>query len=320
MRSTHRASAARRFRVRVPATSANLGPGFDCMGIALTLFNEMNVEVGVPFAVEVTGESSRLLPSDRSNAVVAAMDTLLAKVGSQRVPTDWKLVCHNRIPVGAGLGSSASAIVGGLLLANALLEQYDPDKALARTELIQLATEMEGHPDNVTPAFQGGGCLSCPDDTGYRTIPLPVPEHLHFVVAVPYFTLLTEESRRVLPQQVERADAVYNVAQAARLTLALSTGDLSILKGGFGDKLHEPYREALIPGYADVRKSALRAGAMTTTLSGAGPSILAWCDDERVAWRVADQMTLAWREHNVPCRSEVFTVAREQTVATEVLA
>ncbi len=302
-----------RFQVQVPATSANLGPGFDCMGIALTLYNDMAIEVGVPFAVELFGESSNLLPTDRSNAVVLAMDTLLNRVQSDRVPREWKVVCHNRIPVGAGLGSSASAIVGGLLLANALVSYFDPPRALSRADLLKIATEMEGHPDNVAPAFEGGGCLSCPDDQGHRTIPLPIPMNLHFVVAVPYFTLLTEESRRVLPQNISRRDAVYNVAQASRLTLALATGDLSLLKGGFGDRLHEPYRKALIPGYADVRRSALQAGAITTTLSGAGPSMLAWCDDEKVAWRVADQMTLAWREHNVPCRSEVFSISRQPT-------
>ncbi|MBX5436473.1 MAG: homoserine kinase [Alicyclobacillaceae bacterium] len=301
-------------RVRVPATSANLGPGFDCMGVALELFNEMSVEVGSPFAVDIAGESAHLLPTDRSNAVVRAMDALLERVGSRRVPSDWRLRLVNRIPVGAGLGSSASAIVGGLLLANALVEHFDRERALSRRELLEMAIAMEGHPDNVTPALQGGACLSCPDERGVRTVHLPVPDHLRFVVAVPYFTLYTEDSRRVVPDVVSRADAVYNIAQAARLTLALSTGDLSLLRGGFGDKLHEPYRQKLIPGYEEVRRAAIRAGAIAITLSGAGPSVLAWCDEEGAAWQVADQMTLTWREHGIPCRTEVYRACRQETV------
>jgi homoserine kinase len=293
--------------VIVPATSANLGPGFDCMGLALSLFNEITVETGVPFSVEIEGESAGLLPRDRSNTVVAAMDTLLDLVQSPLVPRNWKVKCKNQIPVGSGLGSSASAIVGGLLLANALVEWFHPERRLSPAEVLRLAIEMEGHPDNVTPAMLGGGCLSCADGAEVRTFPLPIPDHWRFVIAVPFFKLMTEESRRVLPKAVNYRDAVYNVAQAARLTLALATGNLSLLKGGFGDRLHEPYRESLIPGYEDVRRAALQAGAVATTLSGAGPSILAWCEDQGTAWQVADQMTLAWREHNVPCRCDVLT-------------
>jgi homoserine kinase len=282
------------------------------MGVALSLFNEITVETGVPFSVDIEGESAGLLPRNRNNAVVAAMDTLLDRVQSSLVPRDWKVTCKNQIPVSSGLGSSASAIVGGLLLANALLEWFEPEKRLSTAELLRLAIQMEGHPDNVTPALLGGGCLSCPDGDEVRTFPLPIPDDWRFVVAVPFFALKTEESRRVLPRTADYKDAVYNIAQAARLTLALSTGNLSMLRGGFGDRLHEPYRQSLIPGYEEVRRAATRAGAVVTTLSGAGPSILAWCDDPRTASQVADQMTLAWREHNVPCRCDVLTAWKSQ--------
>lgn len=305
-----------RLSVRVPATSANLGPGFDCMGLALQLFNQFELTTGHPFALELEGESASLLPTDRSNVVVETMDRLFDTVGSTKAPRAWQLKMVNRIPVGSGLGSSAAAIVGGLLLANELLALFDPDRALTAQGLLQLATAIEGHPDNVTPALQGGACLSCPDGNAMHTFAIPIPTSLHFVVAVPYFALYTEESRKVVPQQLARADVVFNVAQAARLTLALTSGNLSILRHGFGDKLHEPYREPLIIGYAEVKKAALRAGALAVTLSGAGPSMLGWCDEEHVAWQVADQMTLAWREHGIPCRAEVY---QAQPTPTQVI-
>ena len=313
---THR--DRRRFEVSVPATSANLGPGFDCMGIALQMYNDIELETGVPFEILIEGEAAHLLPTDRSNAVIVAIDRLLDEIGATRVPRDWRVRMVNRIPVGSGLGSSASAIVGGLVLGNALAQAFQPECAISTADVLRIATDMEGHPDNVTPALLGGATLSCPDDIGTHTFAVPIPSHLHFVVAVPYFALYTEESRKVVPTSFPRSAAVFNAAQSARLILALTTGNLSLLRGGFGDKLHEPYREPLIPGYADVKRLALHAGALAVTLSGAGPSMLAWCDEEHKAWEVADQMTLAWREHGIACEAHVFQPVASPTVVREV--
>lgn len=303
-----------KFRVRVPATSANLGPGFDCMGLALDVYNEMSVETGRPFSIEITGESANLLPTTRENAVVQAMEALFARISGPEVDREWRLTLDNHIPVASGLGSSASAIVGGLLLANELVTAAG-GQPFTRRELLDLAVELEGHPDNVAPALTGGASLSYVDENGTHTIGIPVPEKLCFVVAVPYFTLHTEQSRTVVPSTVSRADAVFNIAQASRLTLALCTGNLELLRGGFADRLHEPYRRSLVPGYDDVRHAALRSGALALTLSGAGPSLLAWCTDEVVAWQVADQMTLSWREHGIPCRTEVYQPCLTETAA-----
>lgn len=275
------------------------------MGVALNLFNEMSIETGHPFSIEIEGESASLLPKNEQNTVVGTIFQVLQRVGATRVPREWRLRLVNHIPVASGLGSSATAIVGGILLANALLLQFEPERAMSEAEQLSMAAELEGHPDNVTPAMRGGACLSCVEPEGTQTFTLPVPEHLWFVVAIPSFMLPTEESRHVVPQQVARRDAVYNIAQASRLVLALSTGQLEILQGGFGDRLHEPYRRPLIPGFAEVHKAATKAGALTTTLSGAGPSILAWCDAEAVAWKVAQAITVAWGEHKVPCRTEI---------------
>ncbi|MCL6516096.1 MAG: homoserine kinase [Alicyclobacillus sp.] len=302
-----------RFRVRVPATSANLGPGFDCMGLALALCNEMELEPGPVFSVEVEGEGAALLPRDRTNAVVQAIDRLLDETPGANVPRSFRLRLFNGIPVAAGLGSSASAIVGGLLLGNALIAHYAPELRWSRQQLLDLAVAMEGHPDNVTPALLGGAWLSVPDERQSRSFALPLPHELVFVAAVPNFPLRTEDARRVLPASVPREDAVWNTAQAARLTLALSTGQLDLLKGGFGDRLHEPYRRRLIPGCDAVRQAAIRAGAITTTLSGAGPTLLAWCTDEGSASQVADEMTLAWREFNIECYAYVLQPRRAET-------
>lgn len=299
--------------VRVPATSANLGPGFDCMGIAIDLFNEMSVETGQPFSITITGESASLLPTTRENAVVQAMEVLFERAGCTNIRPDWKLTLDNHIPVASGLGSSASAIIGGLLLGNELVADAG-GQPLSRRDLLEVAVELEGHPDNVAPALMAGACLSYMDEHGTHTLAVPVPQALCFVVAVPYFTLHTEESRTVVPSMVSRVDAVFNIAQAARLTLALCTGNLELLRGGFADRLHEPYRRSLVPGYDDVRHAALRSGALALTLSGAGPSLLAWCTEESAAWQAADQMTLSWREHGIPCRAEVYRPCLEETV------
>lgn len=302
-----------RFTVRVPATSANLGPGFDCMGIALNLFNEMSIETGQPFSIEIEGESAELLPRNEENVVVQTMFKVFNHVGATRVPRDFKLHLVNHIPIASGLGSSATAIVGGILLANAMLEHFEPGRVMSNEEQLLFATDMEGHPDNVTAAFRGGACLSCVDQHGLQTFTLPIPNNLFFVVAIPYFMLPTEEARHILPKQVSREDAIYNISQASRLVLALSSGQLELLKVGFGDRLHEPYRRPLIPGFSDIHKAATKAGALTTTLSGAGPSILAWCDSETRASVVADEITRTWRELNVPCRTEVYQVCLSQT-------
>jgi homoserine kinase len=299
-----------KFRVEVPATSANLGPGFDSMGIAFGLVNEMILVTGEPFQIEITGESAHLLPTDRTNVVAKAIERVMQATGASITP-DYHLTLHNHIPVSGGLGSSASAIVGGLLLGNQWVSAFEPDKALGSHALLELAIEMEGHPDNVTPAMFGGAWLCITDAGNTRTFNLPVPPALSFAVAIPNFPLPTEAARRVLPDVVPRGDAAYNAAQAARLVLALTTGQLELLRGGFQDRLHEPYRKTLIPGYDDVRRAAIRSGALTVTLSGAGPAMVAWCDSESVGMQAADEMTLAWRMYNVECVTTVFTVHLE---------
>ncbi|MBF8377030.1 homoserine kinase [Alicyclobacillus mali] len=301
--------------VRVPATTANLGPGFDCLGMALQLYNTFTLRLGQPFAVRVSGEAAEILPKTEDNAVIRAMDRLFAEAGVHRgALPPFALEVDNQIPVSSGLGSSASAIVAGLVLGNALLEEYAPDRKLGRDRLLRLATELEGHPDNVAPALLGGGVLAFHDRAGLRTAEVPIPPNLRFVAATPEFALPTELARRVLPKAYPRDEAVENVAQCARLLLALLKPDLDLLRGGMLDYFHEPYRKPLVPGADEVERAAMAAGAYAVTLSGAGPTLLAWCKPD-LALRVADEMTLAWRNAGTPCRALVVRPVHGETRA-----
>jgi homoserine kinase len=292
--------------VRIPATSANLGPGFDCMGMALELYNDMCLYQDEPFSIGIYGESADILPSGPENAVVQAMHRLFFNTDYRSDWWNFRLVLHNHIPVASGLGSSASAVVGGLVLANELVRKHFPKRALSPSELFHLAAEIEGHPDNVAPALAGGACICWRDVSRWSYQSIPLPPTLVLVVATPYFPLLTKDSRAVVPEFVSMVDAVSNIAQTARLVAALCTGDLRSLENGLEDRLHEPYRMALIPGSVEVRSAALERGALLTSLSGAGPSLLAWCDSRKIALQVADEMSVRWRELGVSCTTHVF--------------
>lgn len=300
--------------VRVPATSANLGPGFDCLGMALDLHNTFKLFMHQPFAIEVAGESAERLPKTTDNVIVKAMHRVFRNVGIEpsQMPS-FALHVENQIPVSSGLGSSASAIVGGVVLGNSMVQLVRPELALHRDKLLAIATEIEGHPDNVAPALLGGGVLAFYDRAGLRTTPIPIPQDIRFVAATPNFALSTDMARRVLPTHYKRSDVVENVAQCARLMLALTKPDLDLLRGGLIDHLHEPYRRPLVPGADEVVTAAMEAGAYAVTLSGAGPTLLAWCRPDH-AVTIADEMTLAWLTAGTPCRALVLRPTLRETV------
>lgn len=259
-------------RVSVPATSANLGPGFDCLGLALSLHNEIIMaETGQGISVTVSGEGAGLLPADARNLAVRAAERVFGAIG--RRPTGLRVELHNRIPVGSGLGSSAAAVLGGMLAANALC-----GSPLPRDDVVQTAAEMEGHPDNVAPAATGGLALSFSEAGRLRVVPLPILA-LRVVVVLPNFALPTAEARALLPEQLSRADAVFNIGRAALLVHALETGDLEQLGSAMQDRLHQPYRLPLIPGADEAARAAREKGALGVALSGAGPSLLAIARD-----------------------------------------
>jgi homoserine kinase len=293
--------------VRVPATSANLGPGFDALGLALALYNEVTAQESATVSVSVQGEGAGRLPTNQHNVVVRGVQMAYEAAG--RPFKGCALACLNRVPAARGLGSSAAAWVGGLVAGNALMG--DP---LSRSALLALAARAEGHPDNVAAALFGGLTVSCARADGRVTaIPLPVPATVRWVVLVPSVTSATAEARAVLPESVPRSDAVFNVQRVALLLAGLQTGRLDVLDAALDDRLHQPYRLRLFPWMPAVVDAARRAGALGCVLSGAGPSLLAAVGDD--AEPVARAMESALRTAGIEGRASVFAVDTEGAVS-----
>jgi homoserine kinase len=255
--------------VRVPATSANLGPGFDALGLALALYNEVIAREADGVSVTVEGEGAGRLPVDGDNIVARGVRQAYEAAG--RPFKGVTLTCVNRVPTARGLGSSAAAWVAGLVAGNALLGE-----PLSRDALLALAARAEGHPDNVTAAMLGGLTVSCALGEGrIAAVSLPVPEPVRWVVLVPELSTATAEARAVLPSSYARADAVFNVQRVALLLAALQLRRLDLLGDAFDDRLHQPHRLRLFPWMPVVAAAARGAGALGCVLSGAGPSLLA---------------------------------------------
>ena len=250
--------------VSAPATSANLGPGFDCLAVALDLGNAVVITRRPgPLEVRVTGEGAGELAEDAGNLVCRALASGLGSLDGLAVE------CRNRIPLGRGLGSSSAAACAGLVAANALGGlRWTPDELLAR------AAELEGHADNAAACIAGGMVAVRP---GPVWAPVPVPEELGFVAVIPEERTSTDAARRALPAQVPLADAAVTLAHAVALTLALSEGRLDDLGELLEDRLHEPYRAVAVPGIEALRGLVGRAGCLGATISGSGPSMLLWC-------------------------------------------
>ena len=267
-----------RFIVRAPASSANLGPGFDALGLALDLWNEIELDTdGPPGAVTLEGRDVGLLDG-KKNLALAAMQHLAQAVGKKLPP--FALTARTAVPVSRGLGSSAAALAAGLLAADRLL-----GLGLSRTELYGHAWQMEGHGDNVGAAIYGGAILAVPgvrEAVRLRAGSGVGELGLTAVVFVPEATGATWAARAALPERIPHADAAFNVATASSLAVGLLLGDPGLIAAGMHDRLHEPYRARLFPHLAPLTDAARAAGALGACLSGAGPSILALCDPARV--------------------------------------
>ena len=253
--------------VKVPATSANMGPGFDCLGMALDIWNSVQVDVGSS-GFELSGEGADVLPRDESNLVYRAIRLALAEAG-QPVPK-LRITCHNEIPLGRGLGSSSAAAVGGLMAGNALCGDHLP-----QARLLDLAARIEGHPDNAAAALGGGCQIVVREEEELISVSVPVPEGLRAVVFIPDMPMPTEQARQILPAHIGLDDAVYNIGRVAMLVNAFSTGDLMRLPVATRDRLHQPARQTIFPAMGNIFRAALEAGALGVFLSGAGSSVLA---------------------------------------------
>jgi homoserine kinase len=279
---------------RIPASTANLGPGFDCLGLALDLYNTVTLRAAAVTEVTVTGEGVGRLPESPANLVLRAAAKLAKRAGVQ-LP-GWRLEQHNEIPLARGLGSSSAAIVGGLVACDRLLELETP-----AAELLDLATELEGHPDNVAPALFGGLTVCARDGDRTHCLRLPAPEGLYVAVVIPDFEVSTEAARDALPDSYPRADAVYNVTHACLTLAALCRGRYDLLGGAMQDRIHQPYRLPLVPGMAEVIEAALDAGASGAALSGSGPAVAAFCEEKYHS--VAEAMEQAFAREGIRSRT-----------------
>lgn len=295
-------------RVRVPASSANLGPGYDAFGLALSLYNEVEVEAAGKWLLEIIGEGAGTLRTDDGNEVARAMRRVFAEVGYAGAAF---VRCSNAIPVGRGLGSSAAAIVGGLVAANELV-----GAGLSRERLFQLAAELEGHPDNVAAALLGGFTLCSVEDGRAAVAQVDPAAGLAVIAAISDTELPTAESRRALPAVVTHEDAAFTAGRAGLLAAGIALGRADLLAAGSHDRLHEPYREVLIPDIAEVRAALLAAGVDGAVLSGAGPTVIGFVAGDDDAGALARALDIASSLAVLPGRRAIRAFGVDRMGAT----
>ena len=304
--------------VKVPATTANIGPGFDCLGMALPIYNTITIEEtvlpGTGIEINVIAESAAIdelslehIPLDENSLVYKAVELLYNSIG--QTPSELKINIHSNIPVARGLGSSASVIVGALIAANELLGTPADEVAL-----LSIACEIEGHPDNITPAIVGGLVLSSQEDDGsviYRK--LNWPTEWAITVCVPDFELSTDIARSVLPKEVPMKDAIFNAQRLGMFVQAVNTKDAELMKLALKDRLHQPYRMKLVPGLDKIMDNLRHIDSVLgCVLSGAGSSILVISeknDLDKIRGIVKD----TWTDQNI--KSDIKTLNIEQTGA-----
>ena len=289
--------------VDVPATTANLGPGFDCLGAALDLNNHFEMRCiegdGERFELVIEGSEGSHLRGGPDNLVYRAAQRVWKEAGEQPIAVEARV--RLAVPPARGLGSSATAIVAGLMGANALIGE-----PLSREKLLELAIDIEGHPDNVVPSLLGGLCMTAKAASHrWRVVRCEWSPEVMAVVAIPSIRLSTSEARRVMPKVISIPDAVTNLGSLTLLLQGLRTGNGDLIADGMHDRIHEPYRWGLIQGGRQVREAAIQAGAWGCVISGAGPSILALSKKES-AGTVSRAMVRAWEAEGVASRAEVL--------------
>ena len=291
--------------VDVPATTANLGPDFDCLGAALDLNNRFAMRRieggGERFELIIEGSEGSHLRGGPENLVYRAAQRVWKAAGLEPVALEARV--RLAVPPARGLGSSATAIVAGLMGANALVGE-----PLSKEKLLELAIDIEGHPDNVVPSLLGGLCMTAKAASQrWRVVRCEWTSTVKAVVAIPSIRLSTSEARRAMPKAIPVSDAVVNLGALTLLLQGLRTGSGDLISDGMHDRLHEPYRWRLIKGGDQVKQAAMDAGAWGCAISGAGPSVLALCaEDKGVA--VSRAMVRAWEAAGVASRAPVLNV------------
>ena len=302
--------------VKVPATVANLGCGFDSFALALPIYNTIIVEEtvmpGSGIEINVLSENGQEVikdvPTDKSNIIYKAIDLLYSHMG--QVPSELKITVKTGIPTTRGLGSSASVVIGGLVAANELLGcPADNDVILS------IAAEVEGHPDNAVAAFVGGVTISSQEDNGsviYRK--LPWPKEWRVTTCVPDYELSTGVSRSVLPENVPMKDAVHNLKRSAMFVEAVYTKDIELMKLALKDRLHEPYREKLVPGMKEIKENLKHIeGMIGCTLAGAGPSLLIISENKNLE-NIKEIISNTWNEMNINSKIQTHQIEEIGTV------
>lgn len=298
-------------RVQVPSSTTNLGPGFDALGVALNLYNRVELdELPWGLSIHVEGEGANEIPRDESNISVEAVKRVYQKVG-RTLPGLW-MKQRNHIPLARGLGSSSAALVGGLLGANLML-----GSPLSLDDLVQLAVEMEGHPDNVVPALAGGFCISAINDDG-RTVftHAPVVDRYRWVIVVPEFEVSTREARLLLPKEISLSDGTFNVQRVGLLLAAFAYGRDELFQTAMQDKFHQPYRKKLMGPLDEVFSAGYEAGALGVCISGAGPCVLAVC--ARGAGRVGIAMREVYQAHGISARMHILRISTKGAHAVHI--
>ena len=257
-------------KIQIPATSANIGSGFDSLGIALDLYNYVWMEEADE--IDISSNDDIAVPTDKSNLIYWSAEKLYSECG-KKLP-GLRIVQENNIPMTRGLGSSSACIAAGLIGANRFL-----GSPLSQHELVNLACKIEGHPDNTTPALLGGLVTAAMENGRVYSVSVPVAEHIRFGVFIPPFELKTEVARQALPDTYSRENAVYNLSRSSLMTAALFSGSLENLRVAVQDSLHQPFRKKFISGIDTVFRMTYELGSYGTYISGAGPSIIAIIDD-----------------------------------------
>lgn len=297
-------------KVKVPASSANMGAGFDTLGVALSMYSRLEVEETDGGVKIETLNANGYVPQDKSNLVYRAMDEVFKETG--RGVKGLRIVQDSEIPMTRGLGSSSGCIIGGMLAANVLT-----GRTLSYKEILNLAAKMEGHPDNVAPAMYGGMCISMMEGGEALVKSIKLDPKIKFAIMVPDFFVATKKSRGVLPTFVTRSDASFNIQRSSMFAAAMASGDMEMLKFAVQDKLHQPYRKTYINGFDDIMKMSYECGSRATYLSGSGPTIVSIIDEDYHVFTNGMHEFFKKNSHRWMCR--VLDVDNVGSVVSEIV-
>ena len=290
-------------KIKVPASTSNLGPGFDTLSLALDLYNDFTFKF-TKEGLKIIQTNSNKLPENSTNLVYKSFCEVFK--GQKKLPPGVEITINCQIPLAAGLGSSASAVVSGVLAADTLL-----GNPLKKNEILSIVTRLEGHPDNCAAAIYGGLTVSVSSDKNVYVSQFPWPKDLLVIVVLPDFELPTSISRELLPPKITYGDATFNVSRTAYLLSSLLNKDWEGLKIGFQDRLHQQYRKDLVPGMDVVLNEGLKKGALGATLSGAGPTLVAFVNDKDKADEIGKTMVNKWSEFKIKSEYKVLRVASD---------